>query len=76
MEASGDGWKLMYQFPSLSNRFSGQHSLCGVEVGRCQYHQRVYCPNGADRRQAAAEQGRRGTRARWCGIKGRAAPVV
>ena len=35
MEASDDfGWKLMYQFdtPSLSNRFSGQHSLCGVEV--------------------------------------------
>jgi len=27
-------------------------------------------------RQAAAEQGRRGTRARWCGNKGRASPVV
>ena len=37
---------------------------CGLEETSC------------PRRQAAAEQGRRGTRARWCGNKGRAAPVV
>ena len=37
---------------------------CGLEEASC------------PRRQAAAEQGRRGTRACWCGNKGRAAPVV
>ena len=53
---------------------------CGSD-GEYQSEERTHAGAGSRRhpaqwRQAVAEQGRRGIRARWCGNKGRAAPVA